>query len=136
MTLRFVLVGIGSGILFGLMDGLFQANPLARRLYGVFDPIARKSVNVPMGFAIDLIYGFALASGFMLLFTALPGGSGLLKGLVFAGLVWFARVFMQAASQWIMFTISIRTLLYTLLSGLVEMLILGVVYGVFLGSAL
>jgi len=94
MILRYVLVSVGSGILFGVMDGILNANPLARRLYKVFEPIARKSVNVPAGLAIDLVYGFALAGGFLLLYASLPGGSGLLKGLVFGGLVWFARVVM------------------------------------------
>ena len=132
MTLRFILVSIGSGILFGMMDGFIHANPIARRLYKVFDPIAKESINVPVGFVIDLVYGFALAGAFLLLHAALPGGSGVVKGLVLGGLVWFARVFMQAASQWMMFKVPVKALLYTLAAGLVEMLVLGALYGLFL----
>ena len=128
MLLRYVLVSIGGGILFGIMDGLINANPLAQRLYKVFDPIARTSINVPAGLAIDLIYGFALAGGFLLLQGSLPG-SGIVQGLIFGGLVWFARVVMQAASQWMMFTVSAQALLYTLATGLIEMLVLGMLYG-------
>ena len=135
MTLRSVLVSIGSGVLFGLMDGFIHANPMARRLYKVFDPIARTSINVPAGLLIDLVYGFVLAGGFLLLQAALPGGSGFLKGLVFGGLVWFARVFMQAASQWMMFKVPVKALLYTLIAGLGEMLVLGALYGLFLYPA-
>ncbi|MFC2079396.1 hypothetical protein ACFLSZ_05410 [Candidatus Bipolaricaulota bacterium] len=132
MTIRYILVSVGSGVLFGLMDGFINANPLARRLYKVFEPIARKSINIPAGFAIDLVYGFALAGGFLLLRASLPGESGVLKGLIFGGLVWFARVVMQVASQWMMFAVPAKALLYTLATGLFEMLVLGVLYGVML----
>ncbi len=131
--LRYLLVSVGSGILFGLMDGFINANPLARRLYEVFKPIAKTSINVPAGLAIDLVYGFALAGGFLLLEGSLPGGTGLLKGLVFGGLVWFARVVMGVASQWMTFKVPAKALLYTLATGLAEMLVLGVVYGLVLG---
>jgi len=133
MVLRYVLVSVGSGILFGLMDGFIHANPLARRLYQVFKPIARTTINVPAGLLIDLVYGFALAGGFLLLDAGLPGGSGWIQGLVYGGLLWFARVVMQAASQWMMFVIPAKALAYTLVTGLVEMLVLGLLYGVVLG---
>lgn len=128
MLLRYVLVSIGSGILFGIMDGLINGNSLAQRLYKVFEPIAKKSINVPVGLAIDLIYGFALAGGFLLLRGSLPGAA-IVQGLIFGGLVWFARVVMQAASQWMMFAVPAKALLYTLATGLIEMLALGALYG-------
>ena len=53
----------------------------------------------------------------------------LVKGLSFGLLVWFFRVAMQAASQWMMFTIPVNTVLYSLTAGLTEMLVLGVLYG-------
>ena len=53
----------------------------------------------------------------------------LVKGLSFGLLVWFLRVAMQAASQWMMFTIPTNTLLYTLAVGIAEMLVLGLFYG-------
>ena len=125
---RYVIVSIGSGMLFGLMDGLINANPLARKLNKVFEPIARKSLSIPVGLAIDLVYGFAMAGVFLLLYGSLPGDP-LLKGLFFGLLVWFFRVAMQVASQWVMFSIPASTLLYTLMCGLVEMAILGLIYG-------
>ena len=130
--LRFVLVSIGSGVLLGVMDGLVHANPLARRLHKVFEPIAKTSINVPAGLVIDLVYGFALAGGFLLLEGSLPGGSGIVKGLAYGGLVWFARVFMQAASQWMMFKVPAKALYYTLVTGLIEMGVLGALYGLLL----
>ena len=125
----FSLVGLGSGILFGLMDGLVNANSLAQRLYQVYKPIARTSINAPAGVVIDLLYGFALAGLFLLLFKSLPGAVGWKKGLSFGLVAWFLRVLMNAASQWIMYRVSADTLAYTLLAGLGEMLVLGVLYG-------
>ena len=125
----FIIVSIISGILFGFLDALINANPLAQKLYTVYKPIAKTSLNPILGIVIDLLYGFIMAGIFILLYSSLPGGSGLLKGLSFALLVWFFRVVMNYASQWLMFTVPARTLLYSIATGLVEMLILGMLYG-------
>lgn len=127
--MRYAIVSFVSGILFGTMDGLINANPVARSLYAVYGPIARTSINVPAGMAIDIFYGFAMAGIFLLLYASLPGESGLSKGVSFALLAWFFRVMMGAASQWMMFNLPASALLYTLFAGLAEMLVLGIVYG-------
>ena len=132
--INFISVSIASGILFGIMDGVIHANPLARRLYEVYKPIARTSVNAPAGIAIDLAYGFIMAGMFLLLYTGLPGDTGWVKGLSFAVLTWIFRVVMSAASQWMMFNIPAKTLMYSLITGLGEMLILGILYGLTLHS--
>jgi len=134
--IKYVIVSVVSGILFGVLDGVINANPLAQRLYAVYKPIAKTSLNVPAGVAIDLAYGFILAGVFLLLYRCLPGDTGLLKGVSFALLVWFFRVAMGVASQWMMYNVSVETLLYTLLAGLGEMLVLGVLYGLTLKPAL
>ena len=126
---RYILVSVGTGILFGLLDGILNANPLARRLYAVFEPITRKSISLPAGFAIDLVSGFVIAGVFIVLFPSLPGDSRIVKGLVFGALLWFFRVAMQVASQWMMFDIPAGTLLYTLAGGLLEMIALGLLCG-------
>jgi hypothetical protein len=128
-VIRYILVSVVSGILFGVLDGVIHANPLAQRLYQVYKPIARTSINPLAGILIDLLYGFVMAGVFLLLYKSLPGQTGLVKGVSFALLVWFFRVVMYAASQWIMFDIPLATLLYSLVAGLVEMLVLGVLYG-------
>ena len=133
--MKFLLVGMGSGILFGLMDGLINANPLAQKLYKVYEPIARKSINVPAGVAIDLVFGLVMAGIFLLLRKALPGESWIVKGLAFGLMAWFFRAAMQAASQWMMFDVPAGTLLYTSACGLAEMLILGLLYGLTLRAS-
>jgi len=133
---KYIIISIASGILLGILDGVINANPLAQRLYAVYKPIARTSLNVPTGIIIDLVYGFILAGVFLLLYKSLPGQIGVVKGVSFAVLVWFFRVMMNVASQWMMFKVSIAVLLYTLLTGLAEMLILGILYGLTLKPAI
>ncbi len=127
--IRYIIVSIVSGILFGVMDGLINANPLAQKLYEVYKPITKTSLNVPAGVVIDLVYGFAMAGIFLLLYKSLPGEAGLVKGTSFAIFAWFFRVVMYVASQWMMFNVPIGALLYTLITGLCEMLVLGILYG-------
>lgn len=127
--IRYVVVSIISGILFGVLDGLINANHLAQRLYEVYKPIAKASINVPAGVVIDLVYGFIMAGVFLLLYQSLPGEVGLLKGISFAFLLWFFRVVMYVATQWMTLNVPIGALLYTLIAGLGEMLILGILYG-------
>jgi len=114
----YVLTSIVSGILFGILDGAINANPLAQRVYAVYKPIAKTSLNIIAGVMIDLVYGFVMA--------------GIVKGIGFAVLVWFFRVVMGAASQWMMFIVPFKTLLYTVVTGLGEMLVLGILYGLVL----
>jgi hypothetical protein len=131
----YILISVISGILFGVLDGLINANPLAIKLFEVYKPIAKTSVNFVAGILIDLAYGFILAALFLLVYPGLPGDSGLVKGVSFALIVWFLRVVMNVASQWMMFEVPLKTLLYTLLAGLGEMLILGLLYGLALRPA-
>lgn len=128
-TSRYVTVSVVSGILFGILDGVINANPIARRLFEIYKPIAKVSVNVSQGILIDLVYGFILAGLFLLLYKSLPGQTGLIKGLSFALLAWFFRIVMYTASQWMMFTVPAEALLYSLIAGLGEMLVLGLLYG-------
>jgi len=131
---NYILVSVISGILFGLLDGLINANPIAVKLYEVYRPIAKTSLSFVAGILIDLAYGFILAGLFLLLYPSLPGETGLAKGVSFGLLVWFLRVVMSVASQWMMYKVPTKTLLYTLLAGLGEILILGILYGLTLQS--
>lgn len=126
---NYVLFSVIGGILFGVMDGLINANPMATRLYEVYKPIAKPSLNFIAGIIIDLAYGFILAGLFLLLYQSLPGASGLVKGLCFGLIAWFLRVAMSVASQWMMYKLPTKTLLYTLFAGLAEMLVLGILFG-------
>lgn len=126
---KFIIVSIVSGILFGFMDGLINVNPIAVKMYEIYKPIAKTSVNIKAGIMIDLFYGFILAAIFLLLYRSLPGEIGIVKGLSYALIVWFMRVVMSVITQWMMYEVPLNTLMYSLLTGLVEMLVLGILYG-------
>jgi hypothetical protein len=131
----YIIVSVISGILFGILDGLINANPIANKLFEVYKPIAKTSINFVAGMIIDLAYGFILAALFQLIYASLPGEIGLVKGISFALMVWFFRVVMSVASQWMMYKLPLKALYYTLLTGLGEMLILGILYGIALQPA-
>lgn len=127
--IRYIIVSIISGVLFGTMDGLIHANPYAQKIFEVYKPIAKTSANMGAGILIDLFYGFMLAGIFLFLFKSLPGETGVVKGISFALLLWFLRVIMSVTSSWMMFNIPANALVYTLITGLGEMLILGIMFG-------
>jgi len=129
--LRYIVVSIVSGLAFGILDGLINANPMAVKVYELYKPIQRTKINVPVGVFIDLIYGFIMAGLFLLLYKAFPGKTGIQKGLIYGCIIWFFRVVMHSVSNWMMFEESLQTLLYTMLAGFVEMIILGLIYGLF-----
>jgi hypothetical protein len=128
-VIRYVVVSVVSGLLLGVLDGIINANQFAQRLYTVYQPIAKTSVNATAGMVIDLVYGFAMASVFLLLYESLPGKANLVKGVSLALLVWFFRVVMGVAGQWMTFDVPVATLAYSLVAGLAEMGILGIFYG-------
>ncbi len=133
--INYVIVSLISGVLFIILDGVINVNPVAARLFEVYQPIARTSINFAAGTLIDLAYGFILAGLFRLVYPSLPGVSGFVKGVSFALIVWFLRVVMSVASQWMMFKVPSGILIYSLLAGLGEMLILGIFYGLTLHPA-
>ncbi len=127
--LNYIIISIISGVLFAVLDGVINANPMAQKLFQAYSPIAKKSLNIVPGLIIDLLYGFIMAGIFLLLYQSLPGEVGVVKGIGFAILAWFFRVVMSVASQWMMYIIPVKTLLYSLVAGLGEMLVLGILYG-------
>jgi hypothetical protein len=129
LSLRFLTVGVGVGVVFAILDGLLNANPVAQRLYAVYRPIARQSVNAPLGLSFDIISGVVMAALFVGLMPALPGGP-VAKGLAFGLMVWFLRVAMGVASQAVMFEVPGSALAYMLFTGLGEMCVPGLLYGI------
>jgi hypothetical protein len=120
--LRQVVVGLVAGVAFLILDGVLNANPVAQRMYAVYGPIARPSVNAVAGSVVDVAYGLILVALFVTLRHCLPGATSLTKGMSFGAMVWFLRVVMRVAGEWVMTTVPPSTHAYSLLSGLVQML--------------
>jgi len=72
---------------------------------------------------VDLAYGVILAAVFVVLRPSLPGDTSLLKGASFGLMVWFLRVFMRVAGEWVTTVVPPSTHAYTLLAGLVQVLL-------------
>jgi len=87
----------------------------------VYRPIARESVNAPLGLTFDLVSGIVMAILFVALTPALPGG-WVHRGIAFGLIAWFFRVAMGSASQAVMFRVPASALFYALLTGLAEMI--------------
>ncbi len=130
---RIAWVGVGAGLVFAILDGVLNANPLAQRLFAFYKPVAREAVRAPLGLAFDLISGVVMAGLFVLLAPALPGGP-VVKGLCFGAIAWFFRVAMGVAAQAVMLNAPGAALMYSLAAGLLEMSILGMMYGAALRS--
>ncbi len=125
----FTITAILTGLLFGILDGLINGNPYATKLMECYKPIAKQSINIPAGIIIDLAYGFAISGLFVLLIPILPTESGIIKGIILGIGMWFFRVLMNVVSSWMMFNIPAKTLFYLLITGLIEMILLGILNG-------
>jgi hypothetical protein len=125
----FIIAAGLTGLLFGTMDGLINGNPYAIKLMACYKPISRQSINIPVGLAIDLLYGFIISGMFIMILPALPTEIGIVKGATYGMGMWFFRVLMSVISNWMMFNIPGKAVIYTLLTGLIEMMILGILNG-------
>jgi hypothetical protein len=130
----FVIVGLAGGLLFAVLDFVLNVNPLAQRLNEPYRPIARRQMPLAAAVAIDLLSGLIMAGIFLLLRPAFPGGQVLGAAISFGLLAWFFRVLMSVLSQWVMFEIPAKTLLYAAAAGLVEMFALGLFYAMAFSS--
>ena len=127
--LNILLASLATGVLFGAMDAGINANPYARRLNAVYEPVAKTEINAVAGSLIDLVYGVVIVLVFVQLAPALPGETGLAKGLTLGAGMWFFRVVMSVATSWMTHRVPLALLVYQLLTGLAEMLVLGAAVG-------
>ncbi|HEX2393980.1 MAG TPA: hypothetical protein VHI78_01470 [Bacteroidales bacterium] len=130
----YVISSIVGGLIFGILDAIINANPFGSKLMQFYKPLARQKINAPAGLVIDLIYGFIISAVFLLICSILPTGSGFLKGVIYGLIMWFFRVVMGVLSNHIMLNVPLKTSIYILLTGLVEMIILGVINGLILSN--
>ena len=127
--LRILWVGLVVGVAFIILDAVLHANPLGARALEFYLPIAREGTLIPVGIASDLVSGFLIVLFFGLFRTALPGSSGVGKGVIFGLIVSYLRVAMNVAASYTMFRMPVTSALYTLASGTFEMTFLGFLTG-------
>jgi hypothetical protein len=110
---RFIIAAILTGLLFGTMDGFINGNPYAVKLMECFKPIAKQTINIPAGLLIDLFYGFIISGIFVIILPSLPAETGIINGVIYGLGMWFFRVLMGVISNWMMFNIPVKTLIYS-----------------------
>ena len=127
--MRYVIISLVCAILYWILDGIVVWNPYARKLYQAYQTNTKPSFSLPKSLFVYLIYGFAMAGLFLLLYNSLPGETGIVKGICFGLIAWYFRGFTTVMSQWIFSTVSLKTMGYAAITGVGEALILGMFLG-------
>jgi len=124
---RLIVAGIVASLLFLVLDALFGVlgGVIAEQLFGI---PAGQPDEAKMGFGLlfELINGFMLAVVYALIQPSL-GGNRWQKGLSFGLIVWGLRVVMWAFSTYMMTDMPVVLISITVVTGLIEMLIICVV---------
>jgi len=127
--IRYLTISALSGIIFAILDAVINANPLAQKLMSSYGPLAKTSLNLPAGIMIDLFYGFVMCAIFLLVYNSLPSENAVIKGVIYGLIIWFFRVVMSVLTTYMTLQVPVKTLVYILLTGLFEMLTIGIFYG-------
>lgn len=124
---RFIIISIISGVLLMILDSIVNVNPYAQKVYAVFKPILKTTINLPLNLLLYLVNGFALAGFFLFLYKILPG-AGIVKGVSFAVIIWYFRSFTAVLFQFITIPLPARAIVYAMITGLLEILVIGILY--------
>ncbi|MFH1784658.1 MAG: hypothetical protein ABH868_07220 [bacterium] len=134
ISIRRIIVGgifIGLLLLFsGVMSGFLSVSVFKLPIFVCDSTLWHQQFNPALSVFLDIIYGIILAGLFNLLYMSIPG-EGLMKGISFGLIVWFFKVVMAMGSIRVMFDVSNKILMYWTFAGLVEMMIIGSVLGIF-----
>ena len=124
---RFVIAGLVASVLFLVLDAVFGVvgGVIGESVFdlSVGQPDESKMLISPV---FELINGFMLAVVYAVIYGSLPG-EGWKKGVSYGLIVWGLRVVMWAFSTYIMTDMSPVLIAITVVTGLVEVLILCVV---------
>jgi hypothetical protein len=133
---RFLIAGIAASVLFLVLD---MALGMAGGLVGtkVFGLSAAQPAGfekkVRLALVFEVINGFMLALIYVLIHGSLPG-QGWVKGISYGLIVWGLRVVMWAFATYMMTDMSPILIGINVVTGLVEVLILGVAIAVIYGT--
>ena len=133
---RFVIAGIVASVLFLVLDmALGMAGGLiATKFFGLpatQPPGFEKKMR--LGLLFEVINGFMLALIFALIQAALPG-QGWVKGITYGLIVWGLRVVMWAFSTYMMTDMAPALIGINVVTGLIEVLMLGIVIALVYGT--
>jgi hypothetical protein len=126
---RLIVAGIAASVLFLVLDAVLgtAGGFIGAQVFGV--PVEQPPVfeaKVKFGLIFELINGFMLAIIYAVIHPSLPG-QGWKKGIGYGLLVWGLRVVMGAFSTYTMTDMSPVLIAITVVTGLIEVLILAIV---------
>jgi len=126
---RLVLAGVVAAVLFLVLDMVFGVTGgwIVAQISG--RPIRQPAgieAKMALGLVFELINGFLLVAIYAVIHPCLPG-RGWAKGISYGLLVWALRVVMWAFSTYMMTDMSPLLIVVTVVTGLIEVLVLGVV---------
>jgi hypothetical protein len=134
---QLVAAGIVTAILCLALDMVLGAGGgLIAQACGV--PLAQPSgieTKIKFGLIFEVVNGFMLAVIYAIIHPSLPGGRRWQKGLSYGLLVWGLRVVMWAFSTYMMTDMPPILIVITVITGLIEVLILGIVIAAIYRSA-
>lgn len=134
---RLVVAGIVASVLFLVLDAALgtAGGFIGAQAFGV--PIEQPpgvEAKITFGLIFELINGFMLAVIYAVIHPSLPG-RGWKKGIGYGFLVWGLRVVMGAFSAYMMTDTHPISIAITMVTGLIEVIILGVVIAAIYGES-
>jgi hypothetical protein len=133
---RLIVTGLVAAVLFLVLDmGLGMLGGwIGTRFFGQSSTQPSGiGAKIKFGLVFELVNGFLLALIYAVIHTGLPG-DGWLKGVSYGLIVWALRVVMWAFSTYMMTDLAPVTIGITVGTGLIEVLILGIVIAVVYGA--
>jgi hypothetical protein len=133
---RLIVAGIAASVLFLVLDAALgtAGGFIGAQVFGL--PIEQRpgfEAKVKFGLIFELINGFILAVIYAVIHPSLPG-QGWKKGISYGLLVWGLRVVMGAFSTYMMTDVPPASIAITVVTGLIEVLILGIVTAAIYGA--
>jgi len=126
---RLVIAGVAASVFFLVLDAALgmAGGLIGARVFGLpFEQPPGMEGKMMISLIFELINGFMLAVIYAVIHRSLPG-RGWRKGLSYGLIVWGLRVVMWAFSTYMMTDMAPVLIAITVMTGLVEVLILGVV---------
>ena len=126
---RFIFAGVAASVLFLVLDALLgtAGGYIGAQFFGVpSEQPPGIEAKIALGLVFELVNGFMLTLIYAIIQPGLPG-RGWRKGISYGLIVWGLRVVMWAFSTYMMTSMPPILILITVVTGLVEVLILGVI---------
>jgi hypothetical protein len=131
-TKRLIVAGIVASVLFLVLDAVLgtAGGVIGAQVFGLsVEQPSGIEAKMKFGLIFELINGFMLAVIYAVIHPSLPG-RGWKKGISYGLIVWGLRVVMWAFSTYMMTDMAPVSIVINVVTGLIEVLILGIVIAV------